>query len=236
MAAPLLSEPKKQLMFSLNVEFNDIYSVYEADAELRVLLYDIEEALYNSDDSSLISVSNTLYMIDTAVIERLSTIQSERFGTVFPCAVMQGNQLVLFTRPYCCHCVDNENRPEPRATGFGYNRFQEVTAHSERSDKDSFKHLDDGYVRSQILWHIDPFPIPLCIRQRPRWNPTNLHSKCFSTKSTIDLSETMERSDPRGVKTLSTDRTNLPSSPLLLSGQLYGCGATIRAVGSSAGF
>lgn len=144
LAAPLLSEPKKKLMASLSVEFNDIFSVYEADAELRVLLYDIEEALDRSDDSSLISVSNTLYMIDTAVIERLSTVQSERFGTEFLVRLCKeinssfSHDNIVATA-LTMRTVLNHVPPV-----FGYNRFQEVAAHSERSDKDSFTHLEDG--------------------------------------------------------------------------------------------
>ena len=131
-------------MVSLDVEFNDIFSVYEADAELRALLYDIEEALDHSDASSLSSVYNSPYIVDTSVIERLSISHSARFGTAFLVRLCKeinscfshGN---IVATALTMRTVLNHVPPV-----FGYNNFQEVVAHSKRSDKDSLTHLEDG--------------------------------------------------------------------------------------------
>ena len=70
LAAPLLAEPERRRLESIEVEFGDVYSVYDANSELESLLYDIEDVL-NHVDSNSFSTAIASYIIQSTVVNRL---------------------------------------------------------------------------------------------------------------------------------------------------------------------
>ena len=143
LGAPLLSEPEKQRLMSLEVEINNIYSVYEANAEVAALLYDIEDALKHYDSSS-IPVPTSSNIIHWTVVERLQDVHSGRFDIAFLVRLCEeinscfahGN---IVATALMMRTVLNYVPPV-----FGHNNFKEVAAHSKRSHRDNFVHLENG--------------------------------------------------------------------------------------------
>ena len=143
LAAPLLAEPDKELLMSLEVEINNIFSVYEANAEVEALLYDIEDALSHYNRSS-IPLPTSNHIIQPTVIERLQSLHSGRYYTTFLVRLCKeinscfahGN---IVATALTMRTVLNYVPPV-----FGLSTFKEVAAHCERSHKDSFVLLEDG--------------------------------------------------------------------------------------------
>lgn len=141
LAAPLLPEPEKQRLNSIEVEYNDIFSVYDANAEIESLLYDIEDALDRADISSVATAS---HIVQSTVIDRLQEVSSQRFDTAFLVRLCReinscyahGN---IVATALTMRTVLNYVPPV-----FDQRTFREVAAHSERSHKEMFVHLEDG--------------------------------------------------------------------------------------------
>ena len=126
---------------SIEVEYNDIFSVYDANSELESLLYDIEDALEHADTGSLATASQ---IVQSTVIDRLHDASSHRFDTSFLVRLCKeinscyahGNTVAT---ALTMRTVLNHVPPV-----FGQRSFKDVAAQCGRSHKDLFMHLEDG--------------------------------------------------------------------------------------------
>ena len=141
LAAPLLPDPERKRLNSIDVEYNDIFSVYDANAEVESLLYDIEEALEHADIGSLATASQ---IVQPTVIDRLQEASSHRFDTSFLVRLCNeinscfahGNMVAT---ALTMRTVLNHVPPV-----FGKGSFKDVAAQSGRSHRDMFEHLEGG--------------------------------------------------------------------------------------------
>lgn len=143
LASPLLPEPERERLKNLDVEINNLFSVYEVEAELETLLADIETAL-NHVNSDTLSVATTNQIIQSSVIDRLQEVSSPDFDTAVLVRLCKeinscfshGN---IVATALTMRAVLNYVPPV-----FGHKTFDQVLAQSQRSLKDSFTHLQDG--------------------------------------------------------------------------------------------
>lgn len=143
LAAPLLPEAEATRLNGIAVDFDSIYSVYEAKAELDALLPDIEAALERADDSSL-AVGNSAWIIDPKLIGQLSAATSANRDVTFLVQMCReinscfahGN---FVATTLLMRAVLNYVPPL-----FGQETFSQVVAQTSRSLKDSFTHLENG--------------------------------------------------------------------------------------------
>lgn len=141
LAAPLLPEPERQRLNSIDVEYNNVFSVYDANAEIESLLYDIEDALNRVDNSSPLTGGQ---IIQSTVIDRIQEVSSQQFDTSFLVRLCKeinscfahGN---IVATALTMRTVLNHVPPV-----FGQRSFKDVTAQSGRSHKDMFVHLEEG--------------------------------------------------------------------------------------------
>ncbi|MGO8711334.1 MAG: hypothetical protein ACLQUZ_04600 [Rhizomicrobium sp.] len=73
LAGPMLPEEPASRLNSINLEINDLYSAYDAKAELDALIPDIEAALEFADDAGM---SANRWIVDPALIARLAEERS----------------------------------------------------------------------------------------------------------------------------------------------------------------
>ena len=143
LASPLLPEPEKERLNNLDVEINNIFSVYEARAELEALLIDIE-SVFNPVNSDALSVATVNQIIQPSIINRLQEVSSLNFDTAFLVQLCKeinscfshGN---LVATILTMRAVLNYVPPI-----FGHTTFDQVLAHSRRSLKENFTHLHEG--------------------------------------------------------------------------------------------
>ncbi len=143
LASPLLPEPERERLNNLDVEIDNIFSVYEAHAELEVLLIDIETAL-NHVNSDALSVATPNQIIQPVVIDQLQEVSSSNFDTTFLVQLCKeinscfshGN---IVATALTMRAVLNYVPPI-----LGHTTFGQVLAHSGRSLKESFIHLQEG--------------------------------------------------------------------------------------------
>ncbi len=69
----MLPEEPASRLNSINLEINDLYSAYDAKAELDALIPDIEAALEFADDAGM---SANRWIVDPALIARLAEERS----------------------------------------------------------------------------------------------------------------------------------------------------------------
>lgn len=143
LATPLLPETEAAQLNAIDVDVNSLYSAYAANAELDSLLPDIEAALERADENAL-AVAGKEWIIDPALIERLSTTQSATLDLEFLVRMCReinscfahGN---LVATTLLMRAVLNYVPPL-----FGQETFPQVVAQIGRSLKDSFDHLESG--------------------------------------------------------------------------------------------
>ncbi|MHB8302462.1 MAG: hypothetical protein ACYDC6_06435 [Acidobacteriaceae bacterium] len=143
LVGPILPEEAASRLDAIDVEGDNIYSAYEAKAELDALLPDIEDVLEQLDDSG-IPITMNLWAIDPALVTRLADIKSSqveitplvRMCREINSSFAQGNVLatVLLMRT-----ILNYVPPV-----FGYETFDQVVAHVGKSLKENFHHLESG--------------------------------------------------------------------------------------------
>ena len=143
LAGPILPERAVSQLKAINVDVDNIYSAYEAKAELDALLPDIEDALALYDEAGMAAGGN-LWIIDPALISQLEALESSivdvatliRICKEINSSYAHGNVLatVLLMRTVLNHIPPV----------FGQNSFEQVVANSGKSLKESFGHLENG--------------------------------------------------------------------------------------------
>lgn len=143
LASPLLPEAEGGRLNALKIDVHDIYTVYEARAEVDALLPHIEAALDAVHDGALL-VGTSAWMIERGLLDQLGAAKPTKFDTRFLVRICQeinscwahGNVVgtVLLMRT-----VLNYIPPV-----FGHQTFPQVVANSSRTLKDSLTHLEDG--------------------------------------------------------------------------------------------
>ncbi len=77
LASPLLASPLASRLNAIEVEIDNLYSAYDAKAELDALLPDIEAALEHLDDGGLDPVNKTTVIADSRLVELRSLTSSD---------------------------------------------------------------------------------------------------------------------------------------------------------------
>ena len=143
LAAPVLPETERLRLNAIDIDIHSIYSVYEANAELESLLFDIEFAIENVDVNSF-SIGTAAQIIDMSVITKLESVSSEDFDTSFLVRLCKeinssfahGN---VVSTVLTMRAILNYVPPL-----FGHTNFEQVTANATRTLKSSLTHLQDG--------------------------------------------------------------------------------------------
>jgi hypothetical protein len=143
LAGPILPPEAASRLNSIDVKIDDLYSAYDAKAEMDALLPDIEDALGHLDEISLRGGAD-LPIIDASLIERLSTLPSNtidvttlaRMCKEINSSYSHGNILaaVLLMRTVLNHIPPV----------FGCETFSQVAANAGKSLRESFNHLENG--------------------------------------------------------------------------------------------
>ncbi len=143
LATPLFGDAEANRLNAINVEVNNIYSVYDAHAELDALLPDIDAALARTDESAL-TAAGAAWIVDREIIEQLSRTQSSKFDLAYLVTLCDeinscfahGNRVatVLLMRAVLNHIPPL----------FGQATFPQVVANASRSLKENFEHLESG--------------------------------------------------------------------------------------------
>jgi len=142
-AGPILPESLRLRLETVEVEVDNIYSVYEANAEIEALFPDIEAALEHSTESAF-AVGTSAWIVDSALIDRLSQTSSLTVDIEFLVRLCKeinssfahGN---IVATVLVMRAVLNYVPP-----AFGQSTFEQVVAHTSRSMKDNFDHLEKG--------------------------------------------------------------------------------------------
>jgi len=143
LASPILPKAEADRLNAIDVQVDDIYSAYEAKAELDALLPDIEAALELLNDAGF-SAGGNLWIIEPTLITRLEKLESSRVDVaslVRMCneinsSYAHGNVLAT---ALVMRTVLNHVPPV-----FGHDTFAQVVANVGKSLKDSFEHLENG--------------------------------------------------------------------------------------------
>jgi hypothetical protein len=143
LAGPILPEEAASRLNSIDVEINDMYSAYEAKAELDALIPDIEAALEFADDAG-VSGGGNRWIVESGLIARLAEKKSDAADVgslVKMCreinsSYAHGN---ILATALLMRTVLNHVPPV-----FGHDTFSQVVANVGRSLKESFEHLENG--------------------------------------------------------------------------------------------
>ncbi|MGB7415283.1 MAG: hypothetical protein WA902_13845 [Thermosynechococcaceae cyanobacterium] len=143
LASPILPEAERNRLNNIEVEIDNIYSVYEANAELETLLAEIESALANAD-TGILNTGTAAHIIQTDVISRLESALSDQYDTTFlVCLCKEINSSFahgnIISTALTMRAVLNYVPPL-----FGHITFDQVTANAGRSLKPTFSHLQEG--------------------------------------------------------------------------------------------
>jgi hypothetical protein len=141
-ARPIVPEELAAKLDALTVDPNDLYSAFDAKAELDGLTTDLEEALEVADSSP--RQLHAGWIVDPDLISKIERSNGNRLNVTHLVRVLReinsslvhGN--VVATVPLM-RAVLNHVPPI-----FGHQNFEQVVANVGRSLKDSYLHLEDG--------------------------------------------------------------------------------------------
>ncbi|MCC7336831.1 MAG: hypothetical protein IT422_17200 [Pirellulaceae bacterium] len=143
LASPILPNAERDRLNSINVEVDNINSVYEANAELESLLADIESGLANAN-ADVFNIGSAAQIVQTGLISRLESATTQQFNTDFLVRLCKeinssfahGN---IVSTALTMRAVLNYVPPV-----FGHKTFDQVTANSSRSLKPTLELLQEG--------------------------------------------------------------------------------------------
>lgn len=165
LAAPLLPDAEASRLRELNVDVNDISSVWAAAAEVDALLPDIEAALDRSHDGAY-AAGASAWIIQPELIERLADAHSVKLDVAFLVQMCReinscfahGN---LVATMLLMRAVLNYVPPL-----FGHETFAQVVANIGRSLKEGFDQLENGlrkvadYQTHRRIGPVELYPSP----------------------------------------------------------------------------
>ncbi|HEV2315167.1 MAG TPA: hypothetical protein VGR94_07665 [Candidatus Acidoferrales bacterium] len=143
LAEPILPEGAASRLDAIDVEVDNLYSAYDAKAELDALLPDIEAALEILDETSLGGGAN-LWIVDPQLVSQIAELEVSSVDLSFLARICReinssyahGN---ILATALLMRTVLNHVPPV-----FGYQTFDQVVANAGKSLKDSFDHLQSG--------------------------------------------------------------------------------------------
>lgn len=143
LAGPILPEGAASRLDAIDVEVDNLYSAYDAKAELDALLPDIEAALEILDGTSLGGSSN-LWIVDPQLVSQIAELEVSSVDLLFLARICReinssyahGN---ILATALLMRTVLNHVPPV-----FGNQTFDQVVANAGKSLKDSFDHLQSG--------------------------------------------------------------------------------------------
>jgi hypothetical protein len=144
-ASPILTSPSASRLNAIEVEINDLYSAYDAKAELDALLPEIEAALERLDDNSVLQVPDESVIIAESRLVELRSLVSSDFDfrkLVRLCGEINsayGQQCYYATAMLIRGLLDHV------PPLFGFKTFSEVAnsyAGGGRSFKETMQHLE----------------------------------------------------------------------------------------------
>lgn len=143
LAGPLLPPEPAGRLNSINVEIDDLYSAYDAKAELDALIPDIETALEFADEGSGSRGAHS-WIVESGLIAQLSEKKSSaldvgslvRMCKEINSSYAHGN---ILATALLMRTVLNHIPPV-----FGHDSFAQVVANAGKSLKDNFEHLENG--------------------------------------------------------------------------------------------
>src|SRR6185437_583393 len=143
LAGPILPEGAASRLDAIDVEVDNLYSAYDAKAELDALLPDIEAALEILDGTSLGGSSN-LWIVHPQLVSQIAELEVSSVDLLFPARICReinssyahGN---ILATALLMRTVLNHVPPV-----FGNQTFDQVVANAGKSLKDSFDHLQSG--------------------------------------------------------------------------------------------
>jgi len=143
LASPILPSDAALHLKNIRVEINNIYSVYEASAELDALIPEIKAALEHLSEDGF-PTATSAYIVDPALIARLEAVESSTYDVAALVRICKeinssyahGNVLAV---ALLMRTVLNHVPPV-----FGHDTFAQVLASVGKSLKDSFDHLENG--------------------------------------------------------------------------------------------
>lgn len=143
LAAPVLPEAERERLNSINVEIDNIYSVYEANAELDTLLPDIEIAIADID-ADLLNIGTAAKIVEPTVIERLEALCSKDFDTAVLVRLCKEINSCFFHGNIVATALMMRTVLNYIPPVFGHTTFSQVTAQSGKSMKTAFSTLEEG--------------------------------------------------------------------------------------------
>lgn len=142
-AGPVLPDLLARQLNAIRVDVQDIYSAYQAKAELDGLIPDVEDAIENLDETAG-SIGGNRWIVNPDIVATLEQIASAKFDTKFLARLCQeinscyGHGNVIATALLMRSLL---NYVPPI---FGHTTFSQVSANAGRSLKESFDHLENG--------------------------------------------------------------------------------------------
>jgi hypothetical protein len=140
---PLVEDDLASRIDGIEVEFDNLYSAYDAKAEIDALWLDVEPILEFLDDGRPEEVL-VGYLVNPSIIDKLKHVKSKAHDPMLLAQMCKeinssfshGN---LIAATLLMRAVLNYVPPI-----FGHKTFTQVTANIGRSLKDSFSHLENG--------------------------------------------------------------------------------------------
>jgi hypothetical protein len=143
LVGPLLPEEPANRLNSINVEIDDLYSAYDAKAELDALIPDIEAALEFADEAGK-NRGAPIWIVESGLIAQLAEKKSTALdvGTLVKMckeinsSYAHGN---ILATALLMRTVLNHVPPV-----FGHDSFAQVVASAGKSLKENLEHLENG--------------------------------------------------------------------------------------------
>jgi len=143
LAGPLLPEREAAILEGIEVDFTDLFSAYDASAEIDALLPSLDEVAKHADDPSLAGRPGA-YLVDPELVEQIRGLGGDDFDSALLARMCEeinssyvhGN---VIATALLMRSVLNYVPP-----AFGKQDFRQVAAEVGRSLKESFGHLQEG--------------------------------------------------------------------------------------------
>ena len=147
LAAPILNSPAASRLNAIDVEINNVYSLYEASAELDALLPEIEAALERlDDDGNLVVPDGSVIVAESRLVEMRSLV-SDDFDFRKLVRMCEEINLAYGEQCYFATAMLTRGLLDHVPPVFGFKTFSEVAnnyAGGGKSFKDTIHHLENG--------------------------------------------------------------------------------------------